>query len=74
MDFIKQLSESQGYTEILVIMDRLTKQAIFTSTQRLINANGSVSIFVKDMFLKHRVLTYVISDRSTEFVSRFLNY
>jgi len=40
IDFIEQLPELQGYTEILVIMDRLTKQAIFTPTWRSIDADG----------------------------------
>jgi len=32
MDFIEQLPESLGYTDILVVVDRLTKQAIFIPT------------------------------------------
>ena len=29
MDFIEELPESQGFTEILVVVDQLTKQAMF---------------------------------------------
>src|SRR5258707_5894024 len=32
MDFIKQLPASEGFTAILVIMDRLTKQSLFILT------------------------------------------
>ena len=32
MDFIKQLPKSSGYTTILVVVDRLTKQAVFIPT------------------------------------------
>jgi len=71
MDFIEQLPESQGFTDILVVVDRLTKQAIFTPTQRSIDATGLAEDFVRNVFSKHRVLTYVTSDRGSEFVSKF---
>jgi len=71
MDFIEQLSESQGFTEILVVVDRLTKQAIFIPTQRSIDANDLVEIFMKDIFSKHGVPAHITLDRETEFVSRF---
>ena len=71
IDFIKQLPESLGYTDILVVVDRLTKQAIFIPTQRSIDAVGLAEIFVKDVFSKHGVPAHVTSDRGSEFVSRF---
>ena len=71
MDFIKQLPESLRYTNILVVVDRLIKQAIFISTQRSIDAVGLAEIFVKDVFSKHGVPAYVTFDRDTKFVSRF---
>jgi len=46
MDFIEQLPESLGYTDILVVVDRLTKQAIFIPTQRSIDAVRLAEIFV----------------------------
>jgi len=52
-------------------MNRLTKQAIFTPTQRLIDANSLADIFMKNVFSKHGVPVHVTSDRGTEFVSRF---
>jgi len=71
MDFIKQLPESKGFTDILVVMDRLTKQAIFISTQRLIDVPRLIDTFVKHVFSKHRVLAHVTSDWGAEFTSRF---
>jgi len=71
MDFIEQLPKSLGYTDILVVVDRLTKQAIFILTQRSINAIRLVEIFVRNIFSKHGVLSYVTSDWGTEFVSKF---
>jgi len=54
-----------------MVVDQLTKQAIFILTQRSIDVNGLAKIFVKDIFSKHGVLVHVTSDRGTEFVSRF---
>ena len=71
MDFIEQLPESQGYTDILVVVDRLTKQAIFTPTRRSIDSASLAATFVKKVFLKHRVLAHVTSDWGLEFISRF---
>src|SRR5260370_476959 len=40
MDFIKQLPKSNGFSAILVIMDRLMKQVIFVPTNDTIDAPG----------------------------------
>ena len=42
MDFIKRLPESDGHTDILIIVDRLTKQAIFVLIHNSIDATGLV--------------------------------
>jgi len=71
MDFIEQLPESQGFTDILVVVDCLTKQAVFIPTQRLIDTTELAKIFVRDVFSKHGAPAHVTSDRGSEFVSRF---
>jgi len=71
MDFIEQLPESEGYTEILVIIDRLTKQAIFIPTQRSIDVAGLTEIFIREVFSKHGTPNHITSDRGSEFVSKF---
>ncbi len=38
MDFIKQLPVLKGFTAILVIMDRLTKQSLFIPTHDMVDA------------------------------------
>jgi hypothetical protein len=71
MDFIEQLPESNGFTDILVVVDRLTKQAIFIPTHNTINAPELAKLFVAHIFSKHGVPSHVTSDRGSEFVSRF---
>jgi len=71
IDFIKQLPESQGFTDILVVVDRLTKQAIFILTMRTIDATGLAEVFVKNVFSKHSVPSHVTSDCGSEFMLRF---
>jgi len=71
MDFIEQLLESEGYTDILIVIDRLTKQAVFVPTRRTINAKELSKVFIYEVFLKHGTPIHVTSDRSSEFVSKF---
>ena len=71
MDFIKHLLESEGYTDILVVVDRLMKQAVFIPTHSSIDAAGLTYLFVQYVFTKHRVPSHVTSDRGTELISKF---
>jgi len=71
MDFIEQLPLSEGYTDILVVVDWLTKQALFISIIRSLNAAMLVELFIKHVFSKHGVPSHVISDQGMEFVSKF---
>jgi len=71
MDFIKQLSASTGFTAILVVVDRLSKQAIFIPTHDTITSPELAKLFLLHVFSKHGVPAHVTSDRGTEFVSHF---
>jgi len=71
MDFIEHLLESEGHMDILVVVDRLTKQAIFALTHSLIDATGLANLFVQKVFSKHRVPSHIMSDRGTEFILKF---
>ena len=71
MDFIEQLPPSGQFTAILVVVDRLSKQAIFIPTTDKVSSPELALLFVQHVFAKHGVPTHVTSDRGTEFVSRF---
>ena len=71
MDFIKKLLSSSGFDTILVIVDRLTKQAIFIPAHDTITSTDLAYLFVLHVFSKHGVSSHVTSDRGLEFVSNF---
>src|SRR5260370_5487476 len=73
MDFIEQLPKSSGYSAILVIMDRLTKQTIFIPTYDTVDAPRVTWIFLAHVFLKHGVPAHVTSDQGSEFISHFFH-
>ena len=73
MDFIKQLPPSFGYTAILIIVDRLTKQALFLPTTDEVTSEGVAQLYFQNVFSKHGVLTHITSDRGTDFVSHFFH-
>jgi hypothetical protein len=62
MDFIEQLPDSDGFTAILVIVDRLSKQAIFIPTHDTITSAQLAVLFVLHVFSKHGVPAHVTSD------------
>lgn len=71
MDLIEQLPESNGFTDILVVVDCLLKQAIFIPCHNTLDAPELAYLFVTHVFSKHGVPGHVTSDRGSEFVSRF---
>ena len=62
MDFIEQLPSSDGFTAILVVVDRLTKQSIFIPTTDEVTSAELAKLFVQHVFAKHGVPTHVTSD------------
>src|SRR5258708_22290354 len=73
MDFSEQLPASEGFTAILVIVDRLTKQSLFIPTHDTVDAPQLARLFLTHVFSKHGTLGHVTSDCGTEFVSHFFH-
>ena len=71
MDFIEKLPSSSGFDTILVIVDQLTKQAIFIPAHDTITSVDLARLFILHVFSKHGVPSHVTSDRGSEFVSNF---
>jgi hypothetical protein len=71
MDFIEQLPPSLGFTAILVIIDRLSKQGVFIPTVNTITSAQLAELFVLHIFSKHGVPSHCASDHGSEFISHF---
>ena len=71
MDFIEQLPTSSGFTAILVIVDCLSKQALFIPTHNTITSPKLTQLFLLHVFSKHGIPAHVTSDHGTEFVLHF---
>ena len=71
MDFIKKLPSSSRFDTILVIVNQLTKQAIFIPAYDTIMSTDLACLFILYMFSKHGIPFYVTSNRGLEFVSNF---
>ena len=71
MDFIEQLPPSSGFTSILVIICRLSKQSIFIPMVDTITLAELAKLFVLHVFSKHGVPSHITSDRGSKFISHF---
>jgi len=71
MDFIEQLPSSSSFTAILVVIDQLSKQAIFIPTHDTITSPELAQLFLLHIFAKHGIPAHVMSDRGSEFISHF---
>ena len=71
MDLIEFLPTSDGYNSILVVVDRLTKMAIFIPTTTDLTSEELAQLYITHVFSKHGLPLSIISDRGSEFTSRF---
>nr|GEZ88302.1 putative reverse transcriptase domain-containing protein [Tanacetum cinerariifolium] len=72
MDFVTRLPKSsQGYDTIWVIVDRLTKSAIFTPIRETDPMDKLARIYLKEVVTRHEIPVSIISDRDSRFASNF---
>ncbi|GJV70481.1 putative reverse transcriptase domain-containing protein [Tanacetum coccineum] len=72
MDFVTKLPKSsQGYDTIWVIVDRLTKSAIFTPMIETNSTEKLARMYIKEVVTKHRIPVSIIYDRDPKFASHF---
>jgi hypothetical protein len=71
MDFIPELPESNGYNNILVIIDKLTKYTIFIPTTTTITEKGTAELFFRHVIAQYGIPRQVISDRDTRWKGEF---
>ena len=71
MDFITDLPKSNGNTCILVGVDRFSKMAHFTAFPNVPSATDTANAFMINIFRLHGLPNEIISDRGTQFTSKF---
>nr|GEZ73605.1 reverse transcriptase domain-containing protein [Tanacetum cinerariifolium] len=72
MDFVTKLPKSsQGYDTIWVIVDRLTKSAIFTPIRETDHMDKLARIYLNEVVTRHGIPVSIISDRNPRFASNF---
>ena len=71
MDFIPKLPISNGFDNILVIVDKLTKYAIIILTTTRITEEETARLFFKHVISKFGIPRQVISDRDTRWRGDF---
>ncbi|GJZ32197.1 putative reverse transcriptase domain-containing protein [Tanacetum coccineum] len=72
MDFVTKLPKTyQGYDTIWVIVDRLTKSAIFTPMRETDPLDKLTRLYLKEVVTRHRIPVSIICDRDSRFASNF---
>ena len=71
MDFIPELPLSNGFNNILVIVDKLTKYGIFIPTTTNITEVETTTLFFKHVISKFGIPRQVILDRDTRWRGEF---
>nr|GFB72136.1 reverse transcriptase domain-containing protein [Tanacetum cinerariifolium] len=72
MAFVTKLPKSsQGYDTIWVIVDRLTKSAIFTTIRKTDLMDKIARIYLKEVVTRHGIPVSIISDHDSRFTSNF---
>ncbi|GJR74814.1 putative reverse transcriptase domain-containing protein [Tanacetum coccineum] len=72
MDFVTKLPKSsQGYDTIWVIIDRLTKSAIFMPMRETDPMDKLARMYLKEVVTKHGIPVSIICDRDPRFASNF---
>ncbi|GJR33158.1 hypothetical protein Tco_1109390 [Tanacetum coccineum] len=72
MDFVTKLPRSsQGYDTIWVIVDRLTKSAIFIPMKETDPLEKLARLYLKEVVTRHGIPVSIICDRDPRFASNF---
>jgi hypothetical protein len=71
LDFIEGLLVSQGFSVILVVVDRLTKYGHFLPLAHPYSASTVAHLFLANIFKLHGMLSSIVSDRDPTFASLF---
>ena len=68
---LKDPITGQEYDSIFIIIDKFTKWGYFIAYIKEILVKDITQTYIKEVFLRHRVLIKIILDRDTRFILAF---
>jgi transposase InsO family protein len=71
MDFHSMPEDKQGYDQVFVVVDRLTKRAYSLPCYKTTTAKEMAGMYYKYVWRNHGVPDSVVSDRGPQFISHF---
>jgi hypothetical protein len=71
VDFVVELPKSHSFDTIMVVVDTLGKLAHFIPTHTTVTAEGTASLFLKEVWKHHGTPLCVVSDRGPQFIAQF---
>ena len=71
-DFITDLSESEGFNSILVVVNRFSKEVEFIPCTESISALDTVKLYLRHVWKHHGLPTGIVLDRGPQFASQVM--
>src|SRR5437660_662460 len=71
VDFIVALPESEGFHQIMVVVDRFTKMAHFIPLNENATASDVAKSFLKEVWKQHGLPEDIVSDRDSKWTGEF---
>jgi hypothetical protein len=74
MDFITDLPISNGFDSIFIVVDQgLSKGVILCPCNKTIDAEGTIKLYIDNIFIQYGLPDIIISDRGPQFTSNVFN-
>jgi hypothetical protein len=71
LDYLTQLLESNGFNNVLIVVEHLTRMAHFLPCTKTVTAEETAILFLQGVYRLHGLPLVLISDRDPKFVSGF---
>ena len=68
---LKDPITEQEYNSIFIIVDKFIKWGYFIAYTEKISAKDIAQIYIKEVFVRYKVLTKIILDRDIRFIATF---
>jgi hypothetical protein len=69
LDYLTHLLESDGFNNVLIVVDHLTRMAHFMPCTKAITAEKTATLFLHGVYRLHGLPRVLVSDRDPKFVS-----